>query len=289
MTDALPLDLDRALSAPDLSAGLRLFTERLTYFDVVSSTNDIAMELLASGAPEGTTVLAARQTAGRGRRGRSWFSPDGAGLYVSVVLRDIQSASVTLLAGVAAAEALRAATGVPVELEWPNDLVVAPVERQRHAVPRAKVGGILSERSQRDGTGAGVVVGIGVNVVSTPYPDEIADRASSIASFSGTEVDRGSVLRQLLESLAVWRDRYSADGGVTMLERWRELSPSSAGSMVAWTTPAGECRGVTDGIESDGALRVRSGGRVERLVGGALTWLPDSAVRGAEEGDVTRD
>ena len=289
MTDALPPDLDRALSAPDLPPGLRVFTERVTYFDVVASTNDIAMALLASGAPEGTTVLAAKQTAGRGRRGRSWFSPDGAGLYLSVVLRGIQSASVTLLAGVAAAEALRTATRVPVELEWPNDLVVEALERQKDKVPRAKVGGILSEGLPGDGKGAGVVVGIGVNVLSTSYPDEIAARASSLDSFSDGEVDRGTVLIQLLASLAAWRERYAADGGVTMLERWRELSPSSAGSMVAWTSATGERRGVTDGIESDGALRVRSGGRVERLVGGALTWLPDPAVRVVEEGDAIRD
>ena len=288
MTDALPPDLDRALSAPGFPPGLRVFTERVTYFDVVASTNDIAMALLASGAPEGTTVLAAKQTAGRGRRGRSWFSPAGAGLYLSVVLRDIQSASVTLLAGVAAAEALRTATRVPVELEWPNDLVVEALERQR-AVPRAKVGGILSEGLPGDGKGAGVVVGIGVNVVSAAYPDEIAARASSLDSFSDGEVDRGTVLIQLLASLAAWRERYAADGGVTMLDRWRELSPSSAGSMVAWTSATGERRGVTDGIESDGALRVRSGGRVERLVGGALTWLPDPAFRLVEEGDATRD
>ncbi len=281
MTDAVPPDLVRALSAPDISDRLRPFTQRLSYFDAVSSTNDVAMELLASGAPEGTTVLAARQTAGRGRRGRIWFSPAGAGLYVSVVLRDVRSASVTLLAGVAAAEGIRAATRVPVELEWPNDLVVASTHQEPDGAQRSKVGGILSEGSPGDSGGAGVVVGIGVNVASIAYPTEIASRASSLEALADRAVDRATVLVELLASLSTWRQRYAVDGGVTMLDRWRALSPSSAGARVAWTATTGERRGVTDGIEADGALRVRSDGQLERIVGGTLTWLRDPAPRSA--------
>ena len=281
MTDAVPPDLARALSAPDVEERLRPFTKHLSYFDAVSSTNDVAMELLASGAPEGTTVLAATQTAGRGRRGRSWFSPEGAGLYVSVVLRDVRSASVTLLAGVAAAEGLRAATHVPVDLEWPNDLVVARTNREHDRPPCAKVGGILSEGSPGDTDGAGVVVGIGVNVASIAYPGDIASRASSLEALADRAVDRANVLVELLASLATWRERYAVDGGVTMLDRWRALSPSSAGARVAWTATTGERRGVTDGIEADGALRVRSDGQLERIVGGTVSWLFDPAPRDA--------
>ena len=277
MTDTVPADLVRALGAPGVSDRLYPFTRRLSYFDAVSSTNDVAMELLASGAPEGTTVLAARQTAGRGRRGRSWFSPDGAGLYVSVVLRDVESASVTLLAGVAAAEGLRAASHVPVDLEWPNDLVVARPDGGHDRPARAKVGGILSEGSPGDADEPGVVVGIGVNVASTAYPIEIASRAASLEAFADRPVDRATVLVELLASLATWRARCVVDGGVAMLDRWRTLSPSSAGATVAWTATTGARRGVTDGIEADGALRVRSDGRLERIVGGTLTWLPESA------------
>lgn len=274
---AVPPDLARALSAPHVSDRLRPFTERLSYFDAVSSTNDVAMELLASGAPEWTTVLAATQTAGRGRRGRSWFSPaGGTGLYVSVVLRNVQSPSVTLLAGVAAAEGLRAATRVPVELEWPNDLVVARTDEDSDRFPRAKVGGILSEGAPGDADQRGVVVGIGVNVAATAYPSEIASRASSLEALADQAVDRATVLVELLASLAAWRERYAADGGAAMLDRWRTLSPSSTGATVTWTSTAGEHRGVTDGIEPDGTLRVRSEGQVERIVGGTLTWLPDS-------------
>ncbi len=274
---AVPSDLALALGSPHVSDRLRRFTERLSYFDEVSSTNDIAMKLLASGAPDGTTVLAGRQTAGRGRRGRNWFSPEGAGLYVSVVLRDVRSASVTLLAGVAAAEGLRAATHVPVDLEWPNDLVVTREDRERDRPQRAKVGGILCEGSPGETDEAGVVVGIGVNVTSTAYPADIASRTSSLEALADRAVDRWRVLVELLASLAMWRERYAVDGGVTMLDRWRALSPSSAGTRVAWTATTGERRGVTDGIEADGSLRVRSDGKLERIVGGTVTWLSDPA------------
>jgi BirA family biotin operon repressor/biotin-[acetyl-CoA-carboxylase] ligase len=275
MTDAVPTDLARALSTVDGEERLRPFITDLSYFETVPSTNDIAMKLLASGAPDGTTVLAGRQTAGRGRRGRNWFSPEGAGLYVSVVLRDVRSASVTLLAGVAAAEGLRAATHVPVDLEWPNDLVVTREDRERDRRQRAKVGGILCEGWPGDTDEAGVVVGIGVNVVSTAYPADIASRTSSLEALADRAVDRWRVLVELLASLAMWRERYTVDGGVTMLDRWRALSPSSAGTRVAWKATTGERHGVTDGIEADGSLRVRSDGQLERIVGGAVTWLPD--------------
>jgi len=275
MTDAVPTDLARALSSVDVEERLRPFITYLSYFETVSSTNDIAMKLLASGAPDGTTVLAGRQTAGRGRRGRSWFSPEGAGLYVSVVLRDVRSASVTLLAGVAAAEGLRAATHVPVDLEWPNDLVVTREDRERGRCQRAKVGGILCEGWPGDTDEAGVVVGIGVNVVSTAYPSEIASRTSSLEALADRAVDRWRVLVELLTSLGMWRERYAVDGGVTMLDRWRALSPSSAGTRVAWKATSGERHGVTDGIEADGSLRVRSDGQLERIVGGTVTWLSD--------------
>jgi BirA family biotin operon repressor/biotin-[acetyl-CoA-carboxylase] ligase len=279
MTDAVPSDLARAFSAPDVSDRLRPFIQRLLYFDTVSSTNDIAMELLLSGAPEGTTVLAAGQTAGRGRHGRDWFSPEGAGLYVSVVLRDVKSSSVTLLAGVAVAEGLRVSTHVPVDLEWPNDLVVVRTDRGDEWHPRVKVGGILSEGSPGDTDG--VVVGIGVNVTSTAYPTEIASRAASLEDLADRTVDRATVLVEMLASLAMWRERYAVDGGTTMLDRWRELSPSSVGARIAWTVATGERRGVTDGIESDGTLRVWSNGELERIVGGTLTWLTDPAPRSA--------
>ena len=118
---ALPPDLASALAArPELAGAV------VRYFPELASTNDTAAALAGSGAADGTTVVAGRQTAGRGRRGRAWDSPPGAGLYLSVVLRGRQPPVVTLLAGVAVAEAVRGTAGVAAELKWPNDVVVTP-------------------------------------------------------------------------------------------------------------------------------------------------------------------
>ena len=274
MTDVLPKDFVRALGEAAVATRLSRFTQRLAYFDVVASTNDVAMGLLESGAPDGTTVLASTQTAGRGRRGRNWFSPEGVGLYLSVVIRDLQAVPITLLAGVVAAEGIRSVTEVPVELEWPNDLVVESDESSPIWPRRQKVGGILAEGAPGRADHGAVVVGIGVNVNLAGYPPEIADRASSLEVISGRKVDRGAVLSSILLSLAGWSDKCKAAGGATMLQRWRELSPSSRGSRVLWASTEGDRSGVTEGIDSDGALRVRFGEQIERVFGGTLVWLP---------------
>src|SRR5690606_14769661 len=101
---------------------------RLRYCAVVESTNDVALALASAGEPEGTSVLAEQQTRGRGRRGRDWHSPPETGLYLSVVVRPPEAsramAVVTLGAGVAVATAVRTISGLPVELKWPNDVVI---------------------------------------------------------------------------------------------------------------------------------------------------------------------
>ena len=112
------------------------------FFNTVGSTNDVASTLAAQGV-EGAVVIADEQTAGRGRRGRTWFSPPGSGLYISVVLtlararvdRDRAMALLTLAAGVALAEAVEAVTGLSIEIKWPNDLLLGG----------RKLGGILAE------------------------------------------------------------------------------------------------------------------------------------------------
>ena len=273
MMKPLPPDVVRALDgAPDR---LGFLATHLSYVGVVESTNDVAMDLVSAGAPDGTAVFASGQTAGRGRRGRSWFSPDESGLYLSVVCREVRSL-VTLLAGVAVAEGMHRATNVPVELEWPNDLVVDPAPSSG----RLKVGGILTESCAQ---ATAVIVGVGVNLSPALYPDEIATRATSLEVQAGHPVDRGVVLLEILASLAVWLRRHRDEAGAAMLVRWSTLSPSSHGAAVEWMVPEGRRTGVTDGVDPDGALRVKSNGRVERLHGGTLTWLLDSA--GARVGE----
>lgn len=268
---ALPSDLASALAArPELGGTV------VRYFPELASTNDTAAALAADSAADGTVVLAGRQTAGRGRRGRVWDSPPGAGLYLSVVLRGPQSSLVTLLAGVAVAEAVQGAAGVAAELKWPNDVVApAPEEEGAPAPARRKIAGILTEAlhggSDRD---AAAVLGIGVNVRARAFPPELAGRAAAIESLAGRRVDGAALCADLLVRLSRWRRRMADAGERLVIARWRALAPSSRGAAVAWNAGGARRRGVTAGVDDAGALLVAYDGGTERIVGGEVQWEP---------------
>ena len=268
MRGGLPADLAAALTARR-----ELADTEVLYFPELPSTNDTAGELAESGAADGTVVIAGRQRAGRGRRGRVWDSPPGAGLYLSVVLRGLQSPVITLLAGVAVAEAVRGNAGVAVELKWPND-VVAPAAGDGTGVPpRRKLAGILTEvlsgAVDRD---AAVVVGMGVNVCSRAFPEELAGRATTVESLARRRVDRSVLCADLLVRLGRWRRRMAAEGEGFVIARWRALAPGSRGAAVSWDVDGTRCHGVTAGVDDTGALLVSCGGRTERIVGGEVRW-----------------
>ena len=262
---ALPPDIGDALARVRPGSGAR---PQVAWFASVASTNDVASRLAEGGAPHLTTVVAEEQTAGRGRLGRTWFSPPGAGLYVSFIVRLLGGAPsaslplVSLTAGVAFAEAVRLCAHLPVTIKWPNDLVVE----------RRKLAGILTEASGGEGF-EHVIVGFGLNLRPAAYPPEIADRATSIEAELGRPLDRGMVLVQCLDSFALWMDALLAGKGDAILERWRSLAPSARGSRIAWVSTAGLQEGVTDGIDDDGALLVRTTGGIQRIIAGEVKWL----------------
>ncbi len=242
---------------------------RVVFFESTSSTNDVALALAADPAAEGLVVIADHQTAGRGRRGRSWHSPAGGGLYVSVVLRpaaaradaDRATRLLTLAAGVALADGIEQATALAADVKWPNDLLVG----------RRKLAGILAESVS--GEPPHVVLGYGINVGARAFPGELDARATSLESELGRAIDRGAVCAATLVALATrYRDllegRFDA-----ILHAWSDRAPSSRGARVAWNTPAGPRTGTTIGIDDQGALLVRVGGTTERIVGGEVTWL----------------
>jgi BirA family biotin operon repressor/biotin-[acetyl-CoA-carboxylase] ligase len=235
---------------------------RVEHWVSIGSTNDAAAAL----GGEGTVVVADAQTAGRGRRGRSWFSPPGSGLYVSVVLAPSRARTdrmratslLTLAAGVAIAEGVRAAADLDAALKWPNDIYVG----------RRKLAGILAESH-----GEVVIVGYGINVAAGVYPADLADRVTSIESEIGRPVDRTVVLVETLAALAARYDDLLEGRFDAILDAWRSRAPTAVGTRVEWTTPEGPRWGITDGIDPDGALRVRTPIGTDRLVGGELRWL----------------
>ena len=245
----------------------------VVFFSTIESTNDVASAIAQSGDCEGAVVIADAQTAGRGRRGHTWFSPAGSGLYVSIVLtpararveRDRATTLLPLAAGVALAEAVDLMTALRIEIKWPNDLLIA----------RRKLGGILAEAvtARALNTVDAVVLGYGINVGAMAYPPELSDRATSLES----ELDRPVERAQLwVETLAAISRRYEdlLDGRFdAILDAWRERAPASRGARVTWNTPGGLQAGVTEGIDNRGALLVRVGDCTERIVAGEITWL----------------
>jgi BirA family biotin operon repressor/biotin-[acetyl-CoA-carboxylase] ligase len=284
--DDLAAAIDRARPRLGRLASTTLF------FETIGSTNDeaarqsavgsrrsaVSSRQSATGEPpasspesaEGLVVVADQQTAGRGRRGHTWFSPPGSGLYVSVVLAPATAIEparattlLTLAAGVALAEGIEQATGLRIDLKWPNDLQVA----------RRKLGGILAES-----TGAGdrpdvVVVGYGINVRAAAFPPELRDRATSLESELGRASEHHLLLVETLAALSRRYEDLLAGRFDAILDAWRRLAPGASGARVAWTTNAGTASGVTEGIDDLGALLVRMGDRVERIVSGEVVWL----------------
>jgi BirA family transcriptional regulator, biotin operon repressor / biotin---[acetyl-CoA-carboxylase] ligase len=270
----LPADLADAIERARPRLGRLAST--VLYFETIGSTNDEAAarsaspQFLAPG-PEGLVIVADEQTAGRGRRGHTWFSPPGSGLYVSVVLAPADAAidpprAVTLLtlaAGVGLAEGIEQATGLRVALKWPNDLQVA----------RRKLGGILAESSDPTDRVRTVVVGYGINVRPASFPPELRDRATSLESELGRAVDRHHLLAETLAALSRRYEDLLAGRFDAILDAWRRLAPGASGARVEWTTNAGTVSGRTAGIDDRGALLVRIDDRVERIVSGEVTWL----------------
>jgi BirA family biotin operon repressor/biotin-[acetyl-CoA-carboxylase] ligase len=265
--DSLPADIARALALTSAARGP--IGERLHFVHEVGSTNDEAARLAERGAGEGTVVMALAQTSGRGRFGRMWFSPPGAGLYVSVVCRNRHAAPyLSLAGGVAVAEGIRRSTGLPVEIKWPNDIgVAAGSSRWR------KVAGVLAEGSTSAEGLQHVVLGFGINLRPAAYPPEIGDRATSLEAELGRAVEAGPVLAETLAALNEQLATLATGLSAELLARWRALAPSAVGTLVEWDTPAGVRHGRTAGIDDAGALLVRVDGATERIISGTLRWI----------------
>lgn len=266
--EALPLEYARLLEATAAERGV--FGSRLFYAAEVGSTSDLAAAAAERGDPEGTAFVAGAQTAGRGRLGRTWFSPPGSGLYCSVILRRVSLAPwITLAAGVAVADGIRAATGLPLQIKWPNDLVAVDGAGFK---ARRKVAGLLVEASSGPQGIQYMVLGIGINLSPAAYPPELAGRAGSIEGELGRPADAGAVLAGVLAALNTTLAALDTGGPEELRRRWLSLAPSAHGAPVAWDAPSGSMSGVTAGIDADGALLARTPGGLARIIAGEVRW-----------------
>ena len=237
---------------------------RVLRFERLPSTNDLAREMAALGAEEGVTVIAGEQTAGRGRHGRTWSSPSGEGLYMSVVLRpDINSelsSVITLAAAVAVAETLKLDFQIETDIKWPNDVLASG----------RKICGILVEASIEKERLLYAVVGIGVNIAQREFAEEIRDSATSMLIESGRLVAADDVLAPLLSRLEPWY-KQALKSQDAVIARWEEISTYAHGCSVSVETPDGLVEGLTRGLTAGGALLIETDeGRFREITSGEV-------------------
>ena len=265
------------------------------YLRSVGSTSTELKALAREGALAGTVVLADEQTGGRGRSGRTWFSPDGLGVWMSVLLEcDLPAerlAPLSIAAAVSVADALRELTGLDVRVKWPNDLLVGD----------RKLGGLLVESIQTAGERVeSAVLGVGLNVGlgENDLPAELAGAATSLRLALGRPVARLDVLRATLLALEGCFKRYEREGIGAFRERWRELS-STLGREVtvaagAANTPpeqgaAGErpdqsATGIVTDLAQSGALVIQDASGADREI-----WFGDVTLRQVKKRGVDDD
>ncbi len=257
-----PLELSPLINTHDIGRTVH-------YREVATSTSEIAFRLASEGALHGEVVVAEKQTAGRGRRGRTWISPAKKNLYLSVVLRPEllpqDAPQLTFVAAVATAEAIRDA-GCEATLKWPNDVEIGS----------RKVAGILTELSAEPGRVNFVVVGIGVNLNAgeRDFPEELRGRATSIFLARGAKVPRALFCAALCSKLEAWYDRFADEGFAGVIGRWRELD-RTLGRQVSVLSGTQQCTGLAQDVDGSGALLVKTeGGAIERVVAGDVQLAP---------------
>lgn len=242
------------------------FSGKVHVAPVTESSNSDAIAGARRGEPHGSVWLAEEQTAGRGRGGHRWHSAAGQGLYMSVLLRPAFPAErlplLPLAAGLAAAEAIGAVTGLLVDLRWPNDLLLG--ER--------KAGGILVESA------AGfAVVGIGINVHQQAFPAGLDTPATSLDCEAGRRVSRQDVLLALLPALLREADGLGGPAAAhTIPARMAQASTWIAGRRVNVHGPQA-CIGTTAGLDENGFLRVQTAGGVVTVQTGGIRAAPEPA------------
>jgi len=273
--DAMPARGYRLAAVPDRLTALELrpllnthdLGQVLHAFEVIGSTSDHAKGLAEEGAAHGEVVIAESQTAGRGRRGRSWASPPGKNAYFSAVLRPElppgRAPELTLVASVAMCDAVRQA-GVPAGIKWPNDLLVGG----------RKIAGILTELAAEPDRIQWVVLGIGVNVNARleDFPEEVRPEVTSILLERGEPAPRALFVAACLTALEEWLDLHAEAGFAPVRQAWRERS-LTLGREVLVRTEGREIVGTAEDIDERGALLVRAGGRVEQILAGDVKLL----------------
>ncbi len=234
---------------------------RLEPYDALESTSDACIRRAKSGEPEGLAILALRQTAGRGSRGRQWEAPEG-NLNLSVLLRprlpSSQFSVFPLLAGIAVADAVSAflpADTAPV-LKWPNDVLLGG----------AKLAGILIDAAPNNADSAWLVIGIGINLVAAP---QLAGRRTTTLASHGGQAKPAAAAQMVLNFLSHWLDVLDHSGLAPIIDAWQQRG-HAIGTQLHLTGVHSEISGRFAGLSPSGELLLNVGNRIERFSTGEI-------------------
>ena len=236
------------------------------YFEELDSTNRYLKELAAKGAQEGTIIIANRQSAGRGRLGRNFFSPEEKGIYMSILLRpDIsleRAVLITSMAAVAVAEAIEQVSGIETKIKWVNDIFLN----------KKKVCGILTEAGidAETGTLDYAVLGIGVNVGKMVFPEELKNIATSVSNECGFEVSKENLIDKILEQLEKWYPTI-ADGSFLEESKKRSILLGNDIRVIDETVPEGFYHAKAVDINELGNLIIEREGKLQVLNSGEVS------------------
>jgi BirA family transcriptional regulator, biotin operon repressor / biotin---[acetyl-CoA-carboxylase] ligase len=252
-----------------LSESERERVDDLEVFAEIGSTNTYLLERPAPRPGHFRVAIAEHQTAGRGRQGKHWISPPSSGLALSVAFTfagtPASVPSLTLAAGIGIAAALQTIGVRDIGLKWPNDIVARD----------GKLGGILTELQSRGGKGATVVIGVGLNVelprtMHIEAPGKWTSRITDLRECVDELPSRLPLTVGMVQCLFGCLDRFEAEGFGTFHAAW-ETYDWLKGKTVTSAQPAGPVTGLADGIDSDGALRVRTPEGIRRILTGSVT------------------
>jgi BirA family biotin operon repressor/biotin-[acetyl-CoA-carboxylase] ligase len=242
--------------------------KEIFFYETVGSTNTVAAEL-SEKTSEGAVVLADSQERGRGRLGRTWISPAGVNIHISVILRpkmEIRDATlITIMAAVACATALRKTTGLDVSIKWPNDLTVSG----------KKLGGILTDLKTEKGAITAAIVGIGINVNSDTdiFPGEVNRIATSVKKETGNLASREAIAIAVLDEMDRWYTILQEVDNNMLLSEWKRLT-STLGKKVVVIVGEETLMGTAEAIDDEGRLLLTlPSGEIKRISSGDLTVL----------------
>lgn len=272
--ESVPRKGYRILSRPDVvtkeAVASRLETKwagrQICSLPTVDSTNNEAGRLAENGALEGTLVLAEEQTGGKGRRGRSWMTPAGSAVAMSLILRpDIppsRASMLTLVMGLAVADACRSFCGVDAKIKWPNDIVA----------DGRKICGILTEMSSEIDYIRHIIIGAGINTKVEQFPEELKKTAVSLHEITGERPDRAGLIAACMQQFEQYYEIFLKKQDLSLLKDAYNERLAGIGGTVSVLGTQEQYSGISEGIDEMGELLVRrEDGRIETVYAGEVS------------------